>query len=105
MVSATDGFIYVSCLFIIVWVILSTQSSIKKLEQKIKRMDLSLSLLLNRMEIEVPSLLSDRVKQIALDPYRKIEAIKLYREETGTSLRESKAVIEEFIEQSQKKWS
>ncbi len=105
MVSATDGFIYVSCLFIIVWVILSTQSSIKKLEQKIKRMDLSLSLLLNRMEIEVPSLLSDRVKQIALDPYRKIEAIKLYREETGTSLRESKAAIEEFIEQSQKKWS
>ncbi|GBO53050.1 hypothetical protein APA_958 [Pseudanabaena sp. lw0831] len=69
-----------------------------------KRMDISLSLLLNRMEIEVPSQFSDRVKQIALAPYRKIEAIKLYREETGASLRESKEAIEEFIEQSQEKW-
>ncbi len=55
MVSAIDGFIYALCLFVFVWVILSLQSSIKRLEQKIKRMDLSLSLLLNRMEIEAPS--------------------------------------------------
>jgi ribosomal protein L7/L12 len=104
MVSVTEGFIYVSALFIIVWVILSLQSSIKKLEQKIKRMELSLSLLLNRMEIEVPSLISDQVKQLALDPYRKIEAIKLYRGETGASLLEAKEAIEEFILQNQEKW-
>ncbi|PZV13067.1 MAG: hypothetical protein DCF20_16110 [Pseudanabaena sp.] len=104
MVTATDGLIYASCLFVIVWVILSLQSSIRRLEQKIKRIDLSLSLLLNRMEIEIPSQLSDQVKQIALDPYRKLEAIKLYRGETGASLVEAKEAIEEFIEQNQEKW-
>jgi ribosomal protein L7/L12 len=104
MVSATDWFVYAPCLFIIVWVILSLQFSIKKLEQKVKRMELSLSLLLNRMEIEVPSLVSDQVKQLALDPHRKIEAIKLYRGETGASLLEAKEAIEEFILQNHEKW-
>ncbi|OYQ64496.1 hypothetical protein B9G53_11225 [Pseudanabaena sp. SR411] len=100
MMTVTDAVIY-TCLFTIVLITFSLQSSIKQLEKKIKRMDLSLSLLLNRMEIEVPSQLSDRVKQVALDPYRKLEAIKLYREETGTGLREAKEAIEEFIEHNQ----
>lgn len=38
--------------------------------------------------------LSDRVKQIAADPARKIEAIKVYREETGAGLAEAKEAIE-----------
>ncbi len=105
MVSATNGFIYALCVFIVVWVILRLQFSIKKLEQKVKRMEISLSLLLNRMEIEVPSLVSDQVKQLALDPHRKIEAIKLYRGETGASLLEAKEAIEEFIKQNQERWS
>jgi ribosomal protein L7/L12 len=99
MMTVTDGVIY-ACLFTIVLIIFSLQSSIRRLEKKMKRMDLSLSVLLNRMEIEVPSQLSDRVKQIALDPYRKLEAIKLYREETGIGLREAKEAIEEFIERN-----
>ena len=99
MMTVTDGVIY-ACLFAIVLITFSLQSSIRRLEKKMKRMDLSLSVLLNRMEIEVPSQLSDRVKQIALDPYRKLEAIKLYREETGIGLREAKEAIEEFIERN-----
>jgi hypothetical protein len=38
--------------------------------------------------------LSDRVKQLAADPGRKIEAIKAYREETGAGLAEAKEAIE-----------
>jgi ribosomal protein L7/L12 len=40
--------------------------------------------------------LSDRVKQLAADPARKIEAIKVYREETGAGLAEAKEAIELF---------
>jgi len=104
MVTITDGFIY-ACLFsmaLIAW--FSIDTSIKRLERKVKRMDLSLSLLLNRMEFEIPSQLSDRVKQMALDPYRKLEAIKLYREETGVGLKEAKEAIEEFIENNHRQW-
>jgi ribosomal protein L7/L12 len=72
-------------------------STVKRLDKKLKRIDLSLSLILNRMEIEYPSRLSDRVKQIALDPERMIEAIKLYREESNSSLKEAKEAIEEFL--------
>ncbi len=98
MVTITDGFIY-ACLFSIALITLfSIDASIKRLERKMKRIDLSLSLLLNRMELEVPSQISDRVKQMALDPYRKLEATKLYRAETGVGLKEAKEAIEEFIE-------
>jgi len=41
--------------------------------------------------------LSDRVKQLASDPARKIEAIKAYREETGAGLAEAKEAVETFI--------
>jgi ribosomal protein L7/L12 len=41
--------------------------------------------------------LSDRVKQLAADPARKIEAIKVYREETGAGLAEAKEAVELFI--------
>jgi hypothetical protein len=40
--------------------------------------------------------LSDRVKQLASDPTRKIEAIKVYREETGAGLAEAKEAVEAF---------
>ena len=40
---------------------------------------------------------SDRVKEIARDPARKIEAIKLYREETGAGLADAKAAVEAYI--------
>ena len=41
--------------------------------------------------------LSDRVKQLASEPATKIEAIKVYREETGAGLAEAKEVVEAFI--------
>lgn len=41
--------------------------------------------------------LSERCKAVARDPARKIEAIKMYREETGLGLREAKIAVEAFI--------
>ena len=41
--------------------------------------------------------LSDRVKQLAGDPAKKIQAIKVYREETGAGLAEAKEAVESFI--------
>jgi ribosomal protein L7/L12 len=41
-----------------------------------------------------PPELSERVKELARDPDRKIEAIKLVREETGAGLAEAKAWVE-----------
>ena len=41
--------------------------------------------------------LSDRVKQLAGDPARKIEAIKVYRQETGVGLAEAKEAVEAYI--------
>ncbi len=41
--------------------------------------------------------LSDRVKQLASDPSQKIEAIRVYREETGASLAEAKEAVEAFV--------
>jgi ribosomal protein L7/L12 len=41
--------------------------------------------------------LSDRVKELARDPAKKIEAIKVYREETGASLAEAKDAVETYI--------
>jgi ribosomal protein L7/L12 len=41
--------------------------------------------------------LSDRVKDIARDPSRKIEAIQAHREETGAGLAEAKDAVESYI--------
>lgn len=40
--------------------------------------------------------LSDRAKQLASDPAKKIEAIKVHREETGASLAQAKHAVEAF---------
>jgi ribosomal protein L7/L12 len=41
--------------------------------------------------------LSDRVKQLADDPARKIEAIKVYRDESGMGLADAKEAVEEYM--------
>ena len=42
--------------------------------------------------------MSDHVRQLAADPRSKIAAIKAYREETGTGLKEAKDAVEAYIE-------
>ncbi len=42
--------------------------------------------------------LSSRVKELASDPTKKIEAIKAHREETGASLAEAKQAVDAFTD-------
>ncbi len=67
--------------------------------RRLGRMDRKLILLMRHLNLDplqrIP--LSDRVKQLASDPARKIEAIKVYREETGADLAEAKDAVEAFI--------
>ena len=97
-----DALVYLFLSLTALIIILSIDSTVKRLDRKLKRIDMSLSLILNRMEIEFPSRLSERVKQMALDPDRKIEAIKLYREETNVSLKEAKEAVEDFLKNTDK---
>ena len=48
-------------------------------------------------------LVSDRVRALAADPSRKIEAIRLLQEDSGLGLAEAKAAIEELIRSAVKK--
>lgn len=49
------------------------------------------------VDVLKPSELSERVKDLARDPSRKIEAIKAFREETGAGLAEAKTAVEVYI--------
>jgi len=40
---------------------------------------------------------SERVKLLAVDPKRKIEAIRVYRQETGAGLKVAKDVVEAWV--------
>jgi len=48
-------------------------------------------------------LVSDRVQAVAADPSRKIEAIRLFQEESGLGLAEAKEAVEELIRSSSKR--
>ena len=63
------------------------------------RVERRLNLLLRHFNIDPApgSPLSDRVKGLANDPARKIEAIKAHREETGAGLAEAKAAVEAYM--------
>lgn len=44
--------------------------------------------------------ISMKVQEIASDPARKIEAIKVHREETGASLRDAKDAVETWMQEN-----
>ncbi|HEV2947777.1 MAG TPA: ribosomal protein L7/L12 [Gemmataceae bacterium] len=84
----TLGFLVLAMIGSMYW---ETKSRMERLERK-------LNALLRHHGIDLTQgpALSDRVKQLAADPKRKIEAIKAYREETGVGLAEAKEAIEAF---------
>jgi ribosomal protein L7/L12 len=60
---------------------------------------------LKHLQIEYPDPaaiggLSREVCELADDPARKIEAIKLHREQTGCSLKEAKDAVEAYMNRS-----
>jgi ribosomal protein L7/L12 len=94
----------VSLVVAVVFAILNTERQSGNIRQDVARLDRKLNLLLKQMNIpyEAALGLSERVKDLARDPSRKIEAIKVYREETGAGLKEAKEVVEAWIESMQR---
>jgi ribosomal protein L7/L12 len=70
------------------------------LQRRLQTLEHRFSALLRQLNLAPPLLYapSEKVKQLAADPRRKIEAIRVFREETGISLKEAKTIIEELIE-------
>ncbi|MEL7142147.1 MAG: ribosomal protein L7/L12 [Cyanobacteria bacterium J06573_11] len=98
MTFTLHDLLYLGLLTLVVSVtMLGFSSRVGRLESKIGRVERGLTLLMESANIEMPSLLSERVKQIAKNPKRKIEAIRAYREETGAGLKEAKEAVEEFM--------
>jgi hypothetical protein len=85
------------CVFLSILLFLLTFRSY--FETRFVRIERKLNLLLRHSGLDplqdLP--LSDRVKQIASDPARKIEAIQAYRKETGARLAEAVQAVETFI--------
>jgi hypothetical protein len=70
---------------------------------QLTRIEAKLDLILEQMNLEYvpadpPCPLSPEVQELARHPGRKIEAIKLHREQTGAGLKEAKEAVESFIE-------
>jgi hypothetical protein len=93
--NSTMEFIYLILgILVLVWMLSmywETKSRMGRLERK-------LNALLRHQGIDLTqgAALSDRVKELAADPRRKIEAIKAYREENGVGLAEAKEAVESF---------
>jgi hypothetical protein len=84
--------------------ILNAERQAASIRRDVARVDRKLNLILKQMSISFDefAVLSDRVKELARDPNRKIEAIKAYRDETGAGLAEAKGTIEAFIDSLQR---
>lgn len=66
---------------------------------RVSRLERKLDLIVRGLGFDVAERLklSERVKEIARDPGRKIEAIRTYREETGCGLAEAKDAVEIYL--------
>ncbi len=89
---------------IVVLAIFNTERQAAGIRRDVARVDRKLNLILKQMNVAFDefTVLSDRVKELARDPNRKIEAIKVYREETGAGLAEAKGTIEAFTDSLQR---
>src|SRR5436305_12107891 len=83
---------------VIVFVLTAVLTTLFQLSKQVGGIDRKVSRIANHLGIDptAPLPLSDRVKEIARDPHRKIEAIKVYREETGVGLAEAKDAVEAY---------
>jgi len=85
---------------LVVFAILNTERQTGAIRRDVARIDRKLNLVLQHLNIPFEEFtgMSDRVKDLARDPSKKIEAIKAYREETGAGLAEAKQAVEAFVD-------
>ena len=70
-----------------------------RIEHSLSRSERKLNALLRHFDIDAAEALgvSDRVKDLARDPSKRIEAIKAHRAETGAGLAEAKDAVDAVI--------
>ena len=81
-----------------IFVTIGVLATLASIARRLRSVEYKLLAVLRHVEL-VPRLQhepSERVRQIAADPKRKIEAIKVLREESGLELKEAKKIIEEL---------
>jgi len=72
------------------------------LDRRLRSMERNVSALLRHFGIDPRSVAapSDEVKLLAADRARRIEAIRLYRQETGADLKTAKAIVDTLARRS-----
>ncbi len=77
---------------VLAWVWWSTVS----LDRRLRSIERNVAALLRHFDIDPTAVAppSDQVKRLAADPARKIEAMRLYRQETGVDVRAAKAMVD-----------
>ncbi len=93
-VLETEGFIGIG---LVVFGVVTVVCLALRQRVDLRRVEQKLDALLRHNQLELPTTLSAEVRRLASDPQQKIAAIKLHREETGVSLAEAKAAVEEFM--------
>lgn len=66
------------------------------LDRRLRTIERNVTALLRHFNIDTDAIAqpSDAVKLLAADPGRKVEAMRLYRQETGADLKAAKAIVE-----------
>ena len=92
MIAAWMSGFSLGLLFVAFWMIAKASAAVARVERK-------LNALLRHHGVDPMQVLplSERVKQLANDPSRKIEAIRVHREETGAGLAEAKEAVEAYL--------
>lgn len=72
--------------------------SMVSLDRRLRGLERSVSALLRHFNIDPTAVAppSDEVKRLAADPARTIDAIRLYRQETGADLKVAKAIVDKL---------
>jgi hypothetical protein len=81
---------------VLVFVLVLVWRPMASLDRRLRSVERNLSALLRHFDIDPFAVAppSDKVKHLAADRARRIEAIRVYRQETGADLREAKATID-----------
>jgi hypothetical protein len=89
--------ITINAFLFVLLVAVSIRMAMRDDRARLDRLERKLNLIIQHLGIEPPDNLSERVKELARDPSKKIQAIKVQREETGAGLKEAKDAVEDWI--------
>jgi ribosomal protein L7/L12 len=72
------------------------------LDRRLRSMERNVSALLRHFNVDptVQASPSEQVKLLAADPARRVEAIRVYRQETGADLMSAKVIVDELAKSS-----